>query len=369
MDTAVENADADERTAADAATGPPDGMVAARDALTPMLSQYFDLCAEYEDALLLFQNGDFYQTYCDAAEEVSRVCELTLTQREDSTGTYPMAGIPVDNAATYVERLLDAGYRVAVAEQVERPEEASGLVDRTVTRVVTPGTVVDDELLGTGTKNYVAAVVREGATRAVAAVDAATGECLVTSVDDGAGLRAELERLAPAELLVGPDATVDREALSSAPMVTDHAAASVGVERAREALSAYVSRPDAVIEGAAELRACGAVLAYAEWTQGDDGTLEYVARIRRYDPREALGLDATAIRSLELFENRGTGSSETLFGVLDDTACALDPAPRFSNSSRLRMAVASRPRASRGSKRLIRVTYSSVPSPPCVHSA
>jgi DNA mismatch repair protein MutS len=100
MDTAVENADADERTAADAATGPPDGMVAARDALTPMLSQYFDLCAEYEDALLLFQNGDFYQTYCDAAEEVARVCELTLTRREDSTGTYPMAGSPVDNAAT-----------------------------------------------------------------------------------------------------------------------------------------------------------------------------------------------------------------------------------------------------------------------------
>jgi DNA mismatch repair protein MutS len=83
---------------ADAVTGPPDGMVDGRDELTPMLSQYFDLCAAYEDSLLLFQNGDFYQTYCDAAEEVARVCELTLTQREDSTGTYPMAGIPVDNA-------------------------------------------------------------------------------------------------------------------------------------------------------------------------------------------------------------------------------------------------------------------------------
>ncbi|MEF8855800.1 MAG: DNA mismatch repair protein MutS, partial [Haloplanus sp.] len=310
-------------TDADAVTGPPDGMVDARDDLTPMLSQYFDLCAEYEDALLLFQNGDFYQTYCDAAEEVARVCELTLTRREDSTGTYPMAGIPVDSAATYIERLLAAGYRVAVAEQVERPEEASGLVDRAVTQVITPGTVVDDELLGTGTKNYVAAVASDGTTRAVAAVDAATGECLVTSVDSEAGLRAELDRLAPAELLVGPDATVDRESLSVAPMVTDHEAATVGVDAARETLSAYVARPDAVIEDAAELRACGAVLAYAEWTQGDDGTLEYVTRIRRYDPREALGLDATAIRSLELFENRGAGSSETLFGVLDDTACAL----------------------------------------------
>jgi DNA mismatch repair protein MutS len=317
------NADADADRETGAVTGPPDGMVDARDELTPMLSQYFDRCAEYEDALLLFQNGDFYQTYCDAAEEVARVCELTLTQREDSTGTYPMAGIPVDNAATYVERLLDAGYRVAVAEQVERPEEASGLVDRAVTQVITPGTVVDDELLGTGTKNYVAAVRRVDDTRAVAAVDAATGECLVTSVTDEAGLYAEIDRLAPAELLVGPDASVDPEALSVAPMVTDHEAAAVGADAATETLSAYVSRPDAVVAGEAERRACGAALTYAEWTQGDDGPLEYVTRIRRYDPREALGLDATAIRSLELFENRGTGASETLFDVLDDTACAL----------------------------------------------
>jgi len=317
------DADADVEPDADAVTGPPDGMVDARDDLTPMLRQYFDLCAEYEDALLLFQNGDFYQTYCDAAEEVAQVCELTLTRREDSTGTYPMAGIPVDDAAKYVERLLDADYRVAVAEQVERPEAASGLVDRAVTQVITPGTLVDDELLGTGTKNYVAAVAREGSTDAVAAVDAATGECLVTSVDDESGLYAELDRLAPAELLVGPGASVDREALSVAPMVTAHEAAGMDAESARETLSAYVARPDAVVEGTAELRACGAVLAYAEWTQGDDGALAYVTRVSRYEPRETLGLDATAIRSLELFENRGAGASETLFGVLDEAACAL----------------------------------------------
>jgi len=308
---------------ADAVTGPPDGMVDVREELTPMLSQYFDLCAEYEDALLLFQNGDFYQTYCEAAEETARVCELTLTEREDSTGTYPMAGIPVDNAATYVERLLDSGYRVAIAEQVETPEEASGLVDRAVTQVVTPGTVLDDELLGTGTKNYVAAVRRVGEMRAVAAVDAATGECLVTSVANDASLAAELDRLAPAELLVGPEASVDREALSVSPMATDHEAAGMSDEEATERLEAYVSNPDAVVESDAERRACGTVLAYAEWTQGDDGPLEYVTRITHYDPREALGLDATAIRSLELFENRGAGASETLFGVLDETACAL----------------------------------------------
>jgi DNA mismatch repair protein MutS len=315
----------DARATADAVTGPPDGMVDVRAELTPMLSQYFDLCAAYEDALVLFQNGDFYQTYCEAAEETARVCELTLTRREDSTGTYPMAGIPVENAASYVERLLDAGYRVAVAEQVERPAEATGLVDRAVTRVVTPGTVVDDDLLASGTTNYVAAVTRDGATRAVAAVDVSTGECLVTSVDDATGLVAELDRLGPAELLVGPDADVDPAAQSVEPTVTDHPAAATDVATAAETLSAYVSTPEAVVEADAELRACGAVLAYAEWTQGGDGPLAHVTRVTRYDPRAALGLDATAIRGLELFENRGTDAtaSETLFDVLDETACAL----------------------------------------------
>jgi DNA mismatch repair protein MutS len=308
---------------ADAVTGPPDGMVDAREELTPMLRQYFECCADYENALLLFQNGDFYQTYCEAAEETARICELTLTRREDSTGTYPMAGIPVDSAASYVERLLDSGYRIAIAEQVETPEEASGLVDRAVTQVVTPGTVLDDELLGTGTTNYVAAVAREAGTRAVAAVDASTGECVVTNVGDDARLVAELDRLAPAELLVGPDATVDREALSVDPMVTDHPAAKLDAEAATDRLEAYVSSPEAVVESVAERRACGAVLAYAEWTQGSDGPLEYVTRIRRYDPRDALALDATAVRSLELFENRDAGGSATLFSVLDETACAL----------------------------------------------
>ena len=123
----------------DAAVGPPPGL-ADREALTPMMAQYFECCARYPDSLVLFHVGDFYKTFCDAAETVARVCELTLTEREDTTGVYPMAGIPVDNAEKYVEALLAAGFRVAIAEQVEDPEAASGVADRAVTRVVTPGT-------------------------------------------------------------------------------------------------------------------------------------------------------------------------------------------------------------------------------------
>jgi len=304
-------------------TGLPPGIAAAREELTPMLSQYADLCAAHEDALVLFQVGDFYEAFCEAAEAVARVCEVTLTERSDSTGDYPMAGIPIDNAAPYLESLLDAGYRVAVGDQVEDAEQASGLVDRAVTEVITPGTVVEDELLEAGTTNYVAAAAREGETVGLAAVDVSTGECLVTSGDPNA-VAEELDRIAPAELIAGPDAP-DFEPADAERGWTTHAYDLGAFERraATERLEPYLPAPDRRFDGDAELRATGAVLAYAEYTQGDDGPLSYVTRIRRYDPRDRLRLDAAAQRSLELFENRGLGASDTLFDALDETSCAL----------------------------------------------
>ncbi len=304
-----------------------------------MLSQYADLCAAHEDALVLFQVGDFYEAFCEAAEVVARVCEVTLTERSDSTGDYPMAGVPLDNAAPYLESLLDAGYRVAVGDQVEDAERASGLVDRAVTEVITPGTVVEDDLLEAGTTNYVAAVAAEengtdrvgddgsaaadSAPVGLAAVDVSTGECLVTSGDRDA-VAGELDRIAPAELIAGPDAPAFEPVDAENGWSTHEYDADVFERRtATERLEPYLPAPDRRFEADAELRAAGAVLAYAEYTQGDDGPLSYVTRIRRYDPRDRLRLDAAAQRSLELFENRGLGASDTLFDVLDETSCAL----------------------------------------------
>ena len=161
-------------------TGPPATMTDRADELTPMLSQYLELCESHPDALVLFQVGDFYEAFCEAAEEVARICEVTLTQREDSTGTYPMAGIPIDNASSYLKRLVDTDYRVAIADQIEDAAATTGLVDRAVTRVITPGTVVEDELLAAGTTNYTATVVGEHESSSgpfgIAAVDS-LGEC------------------------------------------------------------------------------------------------------------------------------------------------------------------------------------------------
>ena len=308
-----------------AATGPPETMIEKEHELTPMLSQYLELCAAHDDALVLFQVGDFYEAFCEAAEVVARTCEVTLTQREDSTGTYPMAGIPIDNASGYLKQLVDADYRVAIADQIQDAAEASGLVDRAVTRVITPGTVVDEELLESGTTNYVASVAAsDSGAFGVAAVDVSTGECFVTTVTDRGGLTDELDRIAPAELLVAPevepvtptDATAGWAATDADPALFDRGAAI-------SCLSGYLADPADRLATDAELRACGAVLSYAEYTQGDDGTLEYVSRIRRYDHGEHLRLDAAAIHSLELFENRGLGAGETLFDVIDETSCAL----------------------------------------------
>jgi DNA mismatch repair protein MutS len=305
----------------DAALGPPAAMAANHEELTPMMTQYVELCESYDDALVLFQMGDFYEAFCDAAETISRELEIALTQREDSTGTYPMAGIPIDNAASSVETLLDAGYRVAIAEQVEDAAEATGVVDRAVTRVVTPGTVVEDELLAPGTTNYVACLAGDAneETHAIAFVDVSTGEFRVTSVDSRAVVQDELDRLAPAEAILAPEFA---DEFDPDCMVTPHDEAAFEPETARERVAAYAPQPEAVMANDAEIRAAGALLGYAEHTQADAEEIAHITRLTRYAPHERMRLDANALRSLDVFENRAD-DDHTLVDVFNDTACAL----------------------------------------------
>ncbi|WP_262175023.1 DNA mismatch repair protein MutS [Haloarcula laminariae] len=326
----------------DAALGPPAKMAELDDELTPMMAQYFELCERYDEALVLFQVGDFYEAFCAAAERVARLCEITLTQRTDSTGEYAMAGIPIDNAESYIETLLDAGYRVAIADQVEDPEEVSGVVERAVTRVVTPGTLTEAELLDGADSNYVAALAA-GEAYGLALVDISTGACYATSVDAETAVADELRRFGPAEAIVGPDVDVDREAVfGGGCLVTEYDADAFDTERAETRIERYFGPPERLLAGDAERRACGALLAYAEYTRGKsgavgpdgepvdpdvdpEGTLDYLNHLTRYDPREYMLLDAVAVESLELFDRRsvrGHGNL-TLVDTLDETACAL----------------------------------------------
>ena len=308
------------------ALGPPPEMAGTAEELTPMLSQYLELCERYDDALVLFQVGDFYETFCAAAETTARLLEITLTQREDSTGTYPMAGIPIDNAESYVETLLDAGYRVAIADQVEDAAEASGLVERAVTRVLTPGTLTESELLSAADNNFVACLTAGADGYGLAFLDVSTGDFYATELDRLGAVSDELERFDPAEAVVGPDAP--REPFGADCMVTPHDRSAFEPGAAAATAASYFG--EGSLAGEAETRAVGALLAYAEYARGaradgETGRLEYLTHLTRYDPREYMLLDAVALRSLEVFEPRGVHGREgaALIETVDETASAL----------------------------------------------
>jgi len=356
----------------DAALGPPAKMADREDELTPMMAQYFDLCRAYDDSLVLFQVGDFYEAFCEAAERVARLCEVALTKREDNTGEYPMAGVPMDSAESYIDQLLDAGYRVAVADQVEDPDQTTGVVERRVTRVVTPGTLTEDELLGSPDNNFVACLTAESETAdtagdgppdreryGLAFLDVSTGDFYATSTGRSETVRDELGRFGPAEAIVGPDAPVD--VFADDCMVSPYERRAFDGDHARERVGAYFGDPDRVLADAAQVRACGALLAYAEYTRGglapedarsglvdpdevdaangesasdsrggvDAGSgearLDYINHLTRYDPREYMLLDRVALESLEIFDARAVHGHEsaTLVEVLDETSCAL----------------------------------------------
>jgi DNA mismatch repair protein MutS len=333
----------------DAALGPPEKMAENSDELTPMMSQYYELCREYDDSLVLFQVGDFYETFCEAAERTARLLEIALTKREDSTGTYPMAGIPIDNAESYIETLLDAGYRVAVADQVQDPEDATGVVDRAVTRIVTPGTLTEDELLDTDDNNFVACLTEDADRYGLALLDVSTGDFYATSARREEAVADEVSRFAPAEAIVGPGSSeTATQIFDSDCMVSPYDPEAFESEAARQTVETYFGAPDSLLAGDAEIRACGALLAYAEYTRGgagpavgegtgegnagdgeaddaDGGHLDYLNHLTRYEPRDYMLLDRVALSSLELFERRGVhGDADvTLLGVLDETSCAL----------------------------------------------
>ncbi len=307
----------------DAALGAPEKME-KREELTPMISQYVDVCAGYDDSLVLFHVGDFYKTFCEAAETVARICELTLITREDSTGEYAAAGIPVDNAESYVDRLLDAGYRVAIAEQVEDPEQVTGVAQRAVTRVLTPGTLTESELLAGADNNYVAGLATAEGRYGVAFLDVSTGEFYATGAEAIGTITDEIGRFDPAEAIVGPGAPADLFETDCA--VSTEETWAFDPEAASGRVADYFGPPDAMLASRAEVRACGALLAYAEYTRGgENDRLGYLNHLTRYDPGEYMTMSAVAIRSLELFERRSVHGAPdaALIDTLDETASAI----------------------------------------------
>ena len=277
---------------------------------TPMMKQYWRFKAETPDAILFFHLGDFYETFFEDAQTVSRELDIVLTSRNG----HPMAGVPIRRGEAYMSQLLQRGYKVAVCQQVEDPKNAKGLVKRDIVRVITPGTVLDDGLLEAGVNNYLCAVDaanREGPF-GLASLDLSTGEFIHTVAQSNEELRDELVRRSPSELLLAQDQEVASE-IAQEFFVTRVPSNTFMTD---------VEGAFALGEGESGLRAAGALRAYVEQTQ--KALLSHIRILSWYSLSDYMDLDAFTVSSLELVRPlRGGQERGTLLHVLDATVTSM----------------------------------------------
>ncbi len=291
--------------------------------LPPLLEQYVKLRDQYAEYVLLFQVGDFFEAFGEDAERLSKLLNITLTHKASKDFSTPMAGIPVRAAETHIERLLKLGQRIAVAEQVEDPSTAKGLVERAVTQLITPGTVALEDILR-GEENFLASVA-SGDGYALALLDVSTGEFRCCQVSSRGALYDELARYRPAEVLLAPELEDNQifmqEFNSRFPVM--RSSASFLLADAEKALTMQFGTPPSLLETTALRRACGAVLEYASRVL-EHPNLPSVRRVQRYDPGAQMRLDEAALRALEVFTPLSPTAPEsaTLFGALNDTRTA-----------------------------------------------
>jgi DNA mismatch repair protein MutS len=290
--------------------------------LTPMMQQYRELKGRFPDHLLLFRLGDFYELFLEDAEVGARLLSITLTARQGS----PMAGIPHHAAEHYIARLVGAGQKVALCEQMEAPGKGKKLLRRDVVRVITPGTVSDTAYLTSTANNFLLAVLRAREGTGLALVDVSTGDFWVGEDHgrDEAVLEAALLRR-PAEILV-PHETRELSALmarlqASGAALTFCDVASFGGRRAGEDVARQlgVDSLDRFGMGGMTVgvQAAAGALAYLRLTQGD--SLTHLTRLTRLHPGDAMTLDETAVKTLEILEASDGSVAGSLLGVLDQT--------------------------------------------------
>lgn len=298
---------------------------------TPLLKVYFSTRAQHPGIILLMRVGDFFEAYGDDAELIASDLNITLTGREDGGIRIPMAGVPHHATERYVARLIAKGRRVALMDQVEDPKYAKGLVKRKVTRVVTPGTILEDNMLDAKSNNYLVAAVVGDPVAGVGIVDVSTGEFLTTEIEGDNRVQKlldEIMRLEPAEVLVPEE--IDEELIeairaSCSGTVTPFSPREGHSHRgssSRDLLLTHFQtqslRGFGCEEYTAGLDACALVLRYLLETQVN--ALPHIRTLSTYSAREFMVLDAPARRHLELTASMSEGGrNRTLLGVLDET--------------------------------------------------
>ena len=301
-------------------------------ALTPMMAQYLDTKKKYSDCILFYRLGDFYEMFFEDAVTCSKELELTLTGKSCGLEERaPMCGVPFHSAETYINRLVEKGYKVAICEQVEDPKQAKGLVKREVTRIVTPGTNCFTGSLDETKNNYLMGIVSVDSDFGLSVVDVTTGEYLLTEVDSLGKLLDEINKYMPAEIICN-----DSFYLSGADLtdLTDRLGIAISAlephyfdeDNCRRCLCRHfrINSLDGMglEEYSIGVVAAGCVMQYLEETQ--KCSLEHIAHLHSYHTGKYMLLDQSTRRNLELVETlREKQKRGSLLWVLDKTKTAM----------------------------------------------
>lgn len=295
-----------------------------KDNPTPIRQQYLRIKQQYPHAILFFRLGDFYETFDDDAKITARELEIVLTSRSMGKNyKIPMAGIPYHAVDDYLAKLIKRGYKVAICEQMTKPGETKGIVERDVVRLVTPGTVVEPGLLEGKVNNYLASIIIDGETAGIAYVDITTSEFSATQLPLPR-LSTEMQRLQPAEIVIPED--IQLPDISISPSVSHIENYRFELEVAKKTLLDHFETTTLDGYGCSNLplatQAAGAVLYYLKQTQ--KRVINQITHLSTYSPSSFMALDATTQANLELFRNTVSGTSGgSLLSVIDLTKTSM----------------------------------------------
>ncbi len=288
-----------------------------------MMAQWHECKAQAKDALLFFRLGDFYEAFYDDAKVISKELGLTLTARQE----IPMCGVPFHTAETYIDKLVAKGFRIAIAEQMEDPKQVKGIVKREIVRIVTPGTVIQSQLLSDKKNNFFASVVQVGSTFGLSFIDLSTGEFHALELDTEQDLIDELFRLRPSEFLVGKKFQEDHplffQELSHSFSFLVNQKTPLDLSFAQEVLHyqfqvTHLDRFGLRGQSAATC-AAGSLLLYLK--EELSFNCDHILSIQTESLAHYMGIDRASLRNLELTESMVDGSSKnTLLDLLDYTA-------------------------------------------------
>ncbi|MBM7636005.1 DNA mismatch repair protein MutS [Streptococcus saliviloxodontae] len=285
----------------------------ANEKISPGMQQYLDIKADYPDAFLLFRMGDFYELFYDDAVKAAQLLEIGLTSRnKNAENPIPMAGVPHHSAQQYIDILVDLGYKVAIAEQMEDPKQAVGVVKREVVQVITPGTAVDSSKPD-NSNNFLVAIDKSQHQYALSYMDLSTGEFYVTELQDFASVRSEIQNLKSKEVVIGCELSEEEKHMLTKQMnllLSEEYDMFDDVQLVDNKLTEL------------EIKVAGKLLQYVHRTQKRE--LSHLQAVLHYEIKDYLQMTYATKSSLDLLENARTSKKHgSLYWLLDETKTAM----------------------------------------------